>query len=391
MTADSAAPTTTVQCNGSACLNGTYYTSAPVSVTLSGNDGAGSGVQKIRYTTDGTDPTPVNGSDYSGAISINSTATVKFRAYDNLGNEEAVGSQDVLLDGTPPNLSLTLTENPSSGAQHVSGSTLFYRPGTGGGTFRVTATADDPHTGLTSVDFPSVTNVTGGSSQTSSPYVEDYTWSASTTDAASHDVVATNGAGATTNVPFTLTQDSAAPTGQSITLTGANAPYYGSASVSFTLGDGNDGSGSGLDTLEQNGDARVGLAHRRLLRQLHGGRRHLLQPRHIRVERELLPLQLHDHRQRREHVIACHRDREGRHAGTECVAHRADRADGCGQPVLRRCDEDAVLPACRFGQLPAQRHRLRQRNSGRLGELPRRLRPLRLERLDGRRGHDEPV
>src|SRR6185369_5893061 len=75
-----------------------------------------------------------------------------------------------------------------------------------------------------------------------------YTWSASTTDAASHDVVATNGAGATTNVPFTFTQDSAAPTGQSITLTGANVPYSGTASVSFTLGDGSDGSGSGLDT-----------------------------------------------------------------------------------------------------------------------------------------------
>ena len=39
VTADSTAPTTTIQCNGAACLNGTYYTSAPVSVTLSGNDG----------------------------------------------------------------------------------------------------------------------------------------------------------------------------------------------------------------------------------------------------------------------------------------------------------------------------------------------------------------
>src|SRR5207249_5862076 len=68
VTADSASPTTTIQCNGAACLNGTYYTSSPVSVTLSGNDGSGSGVQSIRYTTDGTDPTPVNGSDYSGAI-----------------------------------------------------------------------------------------------------------------------------------------------------------------------------------------------------------------------------------------------------------------------------------------------------------------------------------
>ena len=177
VSADSTAPTTTVQCNAAACLSGTYYTSAPVHVTLSADDGSGSGVQKIRYTTDGTNPSPVNGSDYSGTIDVASTTTIKFRAYDNLGNEEAVGSQDVLLDGTPPNLSLTLAENPASGAQHVSGTTLFYRPGAGGGTFRVTATTDDPQTGVTSVDFPSVANVTGGSSQTSSPYQEDYTWS----------------------------------------------------------------------------------------------------------------------------------------------------------------------------------------------------------------------
>src|SRR5207237_7057065 len=214
VTADSTAPTTTIQCNAAACLNGTYYTSSPVTVTLSGNDGAGSGVQKIRYTTDGTDPTPVNGSDYAGALSINSTTTVKFRAYDNLGNEEAVGTQQILLDGTPPNLSLTLSANPASAAQHVSGTTLFYRPGAAGGTFRVTAAADDPQTGVTSVDFPAISNVTGGGTQTSSPYREDYTWSSSTSDAAAHDVVATNGASATTNAPFTLTQDSAAPTGQ---------------------------------------------------------------------------------------------------------------------------------------------------------------------------------
>src|SRR5205807_1227123 len=32
------------------------------------------------------------------------------------------------------------------------------------------------------------------------------------------------------------------------TLTGANAPYYKTNSVSWTLGDGNDGAGSGVDT-----------------------------------------------------------------------------------------------------------------------------------------------
>ncbi len=189
VTADSTAPTTTIQCNAAVCLNGTYYTSAPVTVTLSGNDGGGSGVQKIRYTTDGSDPSPVNGSDYVGALSVNSTTTVKFRAYDNLGNEEAVASQEILLDGTPPTVSLTVTENPASGAQHVSGSTVFYRPGAAGGTFRVEADAQDAQTGVTSVDFPAIVGLTGGGSQTSAPYRDDYAWSSSTSDSGSHDVV----------------------------------------------------------------------------------------------------------------------------------------------------------------------------------------------------------
>ena len=244
--ADSTASTTSVQCNGAACIAG-YYTSAPVSVTLSANDGAGSGIQKIRYTTDGSDPSPVNGSDYAGAINVNTTTTVKFRAYDNLGNEEAVGSQTILLDGTAPTgPALTLTENPANAAQHVSGTTLFYRPGASG-TFRVAAATDDPETGVTQVVFPSVSNVTGGSTQTSAPYREDYSWGASTSDSGSHSVVASNGAGASSNAGFTLAPDSTAPTGQAITLTGASAPYFGSASVAFSLGDGTDGTGSGVD------------------------------------------------------------------------------------------------------------------------------------------------
>src|SRR5207248_10330047 len=73
-----------------------------------------------------------------------------------------------------------------------------------------------------------------------------YTWTASTTDSASHNVTSTNGAGATSSAAFTLTPDSTAPSGQAITLTGSTAPYS-NGSVTFTLGDGSD-SGSGLDT-----------------------------------------------------------------------------------------------------------------------------------------------
>src|SRR5207302_4635999 len=241
---DGAAPTTSIQCNGAACST-SYYTSA-VSVTLTADDGTGSGVQAIRYTTDGSTPTLSNGTDYTGAFNVSSTATVQFRSYDNLGNEESTGSQDILFDGRPPTgPTLTLSENPASGAQYVSGTTLYYRPG-GGGTFRVSAATDDPETGIASVDFPSVANVTGGGTLTGTPYQMDYTWGSSTTDSASHNVTATNGAGLTSAASFSLTPDSSAPSGQSITLTGAGAPHY-SGAVSFSLGDGSD-SGSGLDT-----------------------------------------------------------------------------------------------------------------------------------------------
>src|SRR5262249_54219104 len=101
VTADSTAPATTAQCNSTSC-SGSYYTSTPVHVTLSASDGSGSGASKIRYTTDGSDPTPVNGSDYAGTIDVATTTTVKFRAYDNVGNEEAVGSQTILVDTTAP-------------------------------------------------------------------------------------------------------------------------------------------------------------------------------------------------------------------------------------------------------------------------------------------------
>ena len=140
---------------------------------------------------------------------------------------------------------LTLTETPASGAQHVSGTTLFYRPG-GSGTFRVDAATSDPETGIAQVAFPSIANVTGGSTQTSSPYQETYTWGASTSDNGSHNIVATNNSGASSSAGFTLKPDSTAPSGQSISLGGAGA-YY-TTSVPFILGDGSDNvGGSGLD------------------------------------------------------------------------------------------------------------------------------------------------
>jgi peptidoglycan/xylan/chitin deacetylase (PgdA/CDA1 family) len=98
---DTARPTSTIQCNSTACSSGFY--NAPVSATLSASDNSGgSGVKNIRYTTNGNDPTgssPI----YSGPINLSSTTTIKFRAEDNAGNVESpVNSQTIEITSSEP-------------------------------------------------------------------------------------------------------------------------------------------------------------------------------------------------------------------------------------------------------------------------------------------------
>jgi hypothetical protein len=97
---DTAAPSTTIKCNNGNCAASFY--AAAVSVTLSATDTGSSGVSQIVYTTDGSDPTSTNGVVYTGAFSLASTATVKYRAFDGAGNAEALKSQLIRVDTTAP-------------------------------------------------------------------------------------------------------------------------------------------------------------------------------------------------------------------------------------------------------------------------------------------------
>src|SRR5439155_113639 len=136
------APASPIACDGAACSAG-WYTSA-VSVSLSASDAA-SGVQQIRYTTDGTDPSPLNGTVYSAPFGVAATTTVRFRAYDRVGNEEAVGSRLVRVDTSAP-AAPTLSYGSFQNAV-LAGGAVWYRPNAATGQFAVTASSSDGESG----------------------------------------------------------------------------------------------------------------------------------------------------------------------------------------------------------------------------------------------------
>ena len=99
---DTTDPVSQVACDGGACSGGFY--DHTVDVSLSATDAGGSGLNEIRYTTDGSNPT--GGSPaYSGAITVATTTTIRFRAEDNAGNVESpdkAQSVQVQIPEPPP-------------------------------------------------------------------------------------------------------------------------------------------------------------------------------------------------------------------------------------------------------------------------------------------------
>ena len=265
-TPDSAGPT-----GVSITLTGTltpYYAGGPVTFTLANGNDAGSGVDASSgWVTRETGTLAANNcSSFSadaGTFTSPDNAVISGKCYrytfhilDNVGNESTTTAVAKVSSNSPSIDIDTPTELSGAGAQYYDAAThtQFFRPGTSG-SFRLSATADDPETSVTQVEFPDVSAVSGwsgstGGVDTTSPYAApaDYSWSSGATAPGARSIVATNGASLTNSDGITLAADAAAPSGQSITLTGANAPYYNAVSVTFSLNDGSDGSGSGLDT-----------------------------------------------------------------------------------------------------------------------------------------------
>ena len=109
------------------------------------------------------------------------------------------------------------------------------------GSFDVTATSTDAQSGVASIGFPTVF---GGDSatDTTSPYSTTYSWDDTATAVGVQTVTATNGAGLTATGTFSVTPDTTAPTGGSVSYADG---YTTVDAVPLTLANGTD-SGAGL-------------------------------------------------------------------------------------------------------------------------------------------------
>jgi Chitobiase/beta-hexosaminidase C-terminal domain len=88
LVSDRTPPTVTVRCNGRSCGPGTY--AKAVTITAFATDGSGSGIDTIRYTTDGTNPTATHGVEYTRSFTVDRATRLKVRAFDKAGNASPV-------------------------------------------------------------------------------------------------------------------------------------------------------------------------------------------------------------------------------------------------------------------------------------------------------------
>jgi hypothetical protein len=252
---DTTPPTVSAQLTPAANAAGWNNTS-PVSIALTANDGAGSGVYQIVYTTDGSNPsTSGTAQVYSAPISVTVNATVKYYATDMAGNASSVQTQLVKIDSLAPVNELGLS-NVSGGA-FMNGNTVYYG-GSATGSFTLTnALTDTGGSGPASSATSPLAGASTGFAHSSSlvntpaggPYVSNaFSWSAGTTSAPTETVTGSDAAGNLATTALTFVDDAAAPSGGSVGATGlvgTNGRYSQSLTLHVAFSKGSD-SGSGL-------------------------------------------------------------------------------------------------------------------------------------------------
>jgi X-Pro dipeptidyl-peptidase len=135
---DETAATTTATMSPDAAWHRT-----PATVTLAADDGAGSGVQSITYSTTGA-PTTVAGATATLSVAAEGVTTVHFASTDRAGNEEPEQTVTVQIDRTAP-----APRCPADAAWHATN-------------VRVGCTASDAGSGIATSAFSLATAVPAG-------------------------------------------------------------------------------------------------------------------------------------------------------------------------------------------------------------------------------------
>ena len=240
-----------------------WNNSSPVAVTLTATDNAGgSGVQAIRYTTDGSDPrTSPTAVTYTSPVSVAATNTLRFSAIDNANIEEAPQSQAVQIDTVAPSNSLSLV--PVTGGSHMSGSTVWYR-GAAAGSLRIRNAVTDADSGPASSSTSALAGAAAGwthaagsvSTPAGGPYDSNlFSWAAGTTTSPTTTVTGADAAGNTTAEPaLAFTLDNTAPTSSASVSPAANGAGWNNTAVDVTLTSSDNAGGSGLASIRYTTD-----------------------------------------------------------------------------------------------------------------------------------------
>jgi hypothetical protein len=226
---DTAAPTSTISCNGQGCAAGWYTVAVTVSLAATDNTG-GSGIDKIYYTTDGSTPTTAS-TVYTTPFTLNSTGTVKFFATDKAGNAEAVNSQSLQIDTAAPATTMSCNGAPCAAGAYNAPVTV--------------SLAATDNTGGSGID--KIYYTTDGSNPTtaSTVYTAPFTVSATATvkffsvdNAGNAETVKTQG----------LQIDTVAPT-TTISVNGQAPASWYTAAVTVSLAATDNTGGSGIDKI----------------------------------------------------------------------------------------------------------------------------------------------
>ena len=167
------------------------HSTVGVEIALTATD-ADSGVDRILYSLDGTEPSIL----YSGRFKAYTGTVLRTRAIDRVGNAGPVASRalDIDVSGDPTAPALTLRLEAVYGTEVREG-TVYFTPGSPQ-SFTLEAIAEDPESGIAAITYPDIPGWTrsGGT----------YERGPSAAESGPHVVRVTNHAGRTSEASFRI-------------------------------------------------------------------------------------------------------------------------------------------------------------------------------------------